>query len=279
MKEIGRHKYASLKLIKDLSDTEKKQVEVYEAKYKVIYKPIKREPTPIKEGPVLDKASVFRGFERSFEIIHEKEFKRTTDAVKNLEPVVKYFANDPTFKDSNRLIKRFGNTKLEPSFKKGLLILGHSGNGKTAIMDSIQHLFNEAFLKSREFNWDTRTEWSDKRFLRASSVEVSMEYEQCINGFEKSEFFNRYEGYRYFFDDIGREHISNNYGKRDVFRDLLFKRNEKGTLTHATMNYSEGTDCIETTLHNLGRRYGSHIFDRLFEMFNIIEFKGKSFRI
>jgi len=92
-----------------------------------------------------------------------------------------------------------------------------------------------------------------------------------------------------YFDDIKTERHASNYGKVNLFKDILENRYNnrvqivKGVTkinkTFGTCNYKEGYEGnTEVALEEFGEMYGGRIYDRLFEMFNIIEFKGKSFR-
>lgn len=280
-KKIGRHKYNHLKSLEILTEEEKRQVQEFEKRrgIGVIYK-TKKEKTkrPAIEGPQFTLKTIYPAFLASFELNEGKPFEtKNKDALTNLEPVIKYFARIEDFHKSPRVIKQFMGTDLKPSLDKGLMIIGHPGNGKTATMNAHHKLFNEAYTRARKENWDNAAEWMSQRFSKTTSIKVSNEYESLASD-EKEEFWKKYSGHRYFFDDVGREHIANNYGKKDVFQDILFSRHEKKRKTYITMNYKEGSNDIEETMIHIGKRYGSHIFDRLFEMFNIIEYKGKSFR-
>lgn len=277
---IGRHKYGFLKGIKEPTEAQQAQIDEYEKHHRigVVYPRTKPTITPETEGVKLTKRNLYNFFIRTFNQKQGVEFFKTEHSISNLEPVVKYFSNDETFADSKRVLKEYGGKELQPSLNKGLLIVGHSGNGKTATMDAMQDIFHKAYMTAKKDNWINADEWTVKRFLKSSAVDLSLEFEACKNATEKEMFFKKYSGYRYFFDDVGRESVSSNYGKRDIFADIIFKRDEKNALTHATMNYMDGGSCIEETLSNFGQRYGSHNFDRLFKMFNIIEFKGVSFR-
>jgi DNA replication protein DnaC len=53
----------------------------------------------------------------------------------------------------------------------------------------------------------------------------------------------------------------------------------RGKLTHATANYKVGSENnVEKTIEFIGERYDSRVYDRIFEMFNIVIFSGKSMR-
>ncbi|OIQ22174.1 MAG: hypothetical protein BM557_02020 [Flavobacterium sp. MedPE-SWcel] len=94
-----------------------------------------------------------------------------------------------------------------------------------------------------------------------------------------------WKGSRYF-DDLKTERIASNYGKVNIFKELLEERynrvdpkTKKRLKTFVTCNFKEGfEDNLEKAVDEFGEKYGSRVWDRMFEMFNIIEFKGKSFR-
>lgn len=281
IKKIGRHKYNYLKNLKNPTKVEKQQIELYEKErgIGVIYKINKPKPKPVTDGIELNLQNIWIGFANTFHKNEGVKFNRLNrDSVKNLEPIAKYFAGDESFASSDRIVKHCLGTDLQPSLKKGLLIIGHPGNGKTSIMNAMQVLFDEVYKQSMHENWINGNDWRSKRFLGVSSIQVSQEYEALKEPLEKEDFFKKYTGFRYFFDDVGHEHVANNYGKKDVFKDIIFERYRKKSLTYVTMNYIGKNASVSSTLQGIGQRYGSHIFDRFFEMFNIIEFKGSSYR-
>lgn len=281
IRAIGRHKYAHLQTLnkEQLTDVDKHQISEYEKimginQASTYHKP---EPKPFVDGLEFNKQNLWTEFEKAFFDNESKRFERDKASLDNLKPIFEYFAGDADFYKNQNVKTRVLGTDLKPSLQKGLLIIGEPGNGKTAIMNAFRKLFYDAYLRSGEERWKSAMDWRARYFLSRTTIQVSSEFENLQN-YEKDDFFKSYSKGVYFFDDFGREHVANNYGKKDVFADILFERHRIKSKTYLTMNYLSNDGSLENTLIAIGERYGSHIFDRFFEMFNIIEFKGKSFR-
>jgi len=116
------------------------------------------------------------------------------------------------------------------------------------------------------------------------------EYEWIASAEEKELFIKKYRTFRYCFDDLKKEKIASNYGNINVIQTLFEKRYDElmnslkfidkpNVLTYGTMNYeSKSPGDLFKALKEVGDKYGGHVFDRMFEMCNFIEFKGSSFR-
>ena len=64
-----------------------------------------------------------------------------------------------------------------------------------------------------------------------------------------------------------------------MFKELLEVRYENNAKTFITCNFDPNNlKDIQKALDQFLLRYGGRVYDRLFEMFNIIEFKGNSLR-
>ena len=140
------------------------------------------------------------------------------------------------------------SSKFKGDFKKGIILTGNIGTGKTLILraycemieDSTNFVIN--FMKAKD--------------LSAKILEVGVEH--CASRI-------------ILIDDIGKEEaIINDFGtKTTPIKDLLDARYEIGSWTFATANYK---------LETFEEKYGKMIYDRMKEMFNILELKGKSRR-
>lgn len=280
--KIGRHKYAALKGRENLSEEEKEQIKLYEEKHNigVVYKPFPKKNIEWVDGVPPSKEVLYKLFIKTYPIVCGKEFIKTKNSIKNLEPIIKYFAQDETFSESELVLNNFGGKPLNNNLKKGLLLVGSPGNGKSSIMEVMAKMINHYYIEAKTEHWRTVKQWEQIRFLFRSCTNVVMEYEGLEGTNEKEHFFKQYSGYRYCFDDLNREEKASNYGVKELFKDILFERNAKGAKTHLTMNYPDATgyQTIEHALRLIGVRYGAHIYDRIFEDFNIVEFKGSSFR-
>jgi DNA replication protein DnaC len=208
----------------------------------------------------LDKKSLWNQFLRSFKTIYNKELIINDSVIHNLKPLFYYFLNDSNFFECENLRSDIS----KPSLDKGLLIIGGYGLGKTDYFKVFQTVFKTL---------------PTLRFKCYNSKELISGYESCITPIDKKEFFNEKNRRLLFIDDISSERVASNYGLIDVVGEILAERYTNNLRTLASCNYSNENQCVEQTLEALGIRYGDRIYDRLFEMFNIIEFNGKSFRI
>jgi DNA replication protein DnaC len=84
---------------------------------------------------------------------------------------------------------------------------------------------------------------------------ISNEDGECTRKEFESIMFN---GVRYF-DDLKTERIASNYGKVNIFKDILEERYNRNAKTHITCNFKDGFN---------GNLYIEHIF------FNLIAHKS-----
>jgi DNA replication protein DnaC len=267
--KIGRHKYNLLKGLEqeNLNQKELKQIQEYE-KERGIDKEAKeklaeyyRKVHAPKEEKIFKPTvgQIFNVFSKQFKNQFGKDFIKTEDTLENLKVLLYYFAQDPKFFESELL-----RTNLsEPSFDKGLLIVGGFGIGKTAIMETFAKVFKR----------------TSKVFKSTTANNVVDDYEKCENSSQKSDFWKKLTMGTIYFDDVKTERIANNYGNVNIFKDVIEKRYSSNNLTFITCNYKFRADGdINQALEEFGELYGGRVYDRLFAMFNIIEFGGKSFR-
>lgn len=217
------------------------------------------EPEPPKEIVEMTKEWLWKTFNQKFlqkeKVVYSKDF----DSVENIKPLIYYFLGD-----EDNFVK-CANVSLisQPSLKKGLLIIGGYGNGKTAVMKAFQRTFVNTNIKFKGY----------------TSNEVVLMFESCATHAAKYDFFNQMNSDTLYFDDVLTEREASNYGKSDLFKEILEERYHRKTRTYITCNYKDGTNNdLKQGLQQFGTRYGSRVYDRIFDMFNVIEFKGKSHR-
>jgi len=108
---------------------------------------------------------------------------------------------------------------------------------------------------------------------------IVQKFENCETPNDKKTLFNQMSLGVNLYDDLTSERVASNFGHVDIMKEVIEERYMKNKLTYATSNYKENhQDDIEAALLSLGERYGSRVYDRLFEMFNIVAFTGKSMR-
>jgi len=245
--------------------------------YKTLREDIKT-PKYIPGVPV-DKKTLWNAFLAAFQIETGKDFICTEENIKNLECIIKYFTRDESFFQCDHLVKNIDGVDLQPGFDKGLLLIGRYGNGKSTMMKCLSLILNHNAKIGAEQKWDNTATYMSRRFAMAYCHNMVVVFDGFKKNQEKSEFFNKYRDYRYCFDDLTKEDLASNYGRKEIMRVILENRYDHKSLTHATLNYPDGSPGdIKAALVQLGTRYGGHIYDRAYQMFNIIDFKGKSFR-
>ena len=205
------------------------------------------------------KMELWNCFLEAFQEMHGKEFQKYEEAINNLKTVFYYFLKDEKFFKCENLR---GDISI-PLFDKGLLIIGGFGLGKTDYFKVFERVFNN---------------YPHLRFKFYTSKALVHQYEICQTPMDKQSFFKDTERKLMFIDDISSERIASNYGKFDVIDEVMINRYDNKLRTFATCNYTNNDNCAQETLKALGLRYGGRMYDRFHEMFNIIEFKGKSFR-
>ena len=147
-------------------------------------------------------------------------------------------------KDSmSKVTEYFENQKEQ---KKGLLLYGPNGTGKTTAI--------EKYAKGKWYG---------------SSIQFCGKVQQSGRG-----YLQKYTMHDMIIDDLGREDLTvKSFGDEiNVMHDLIFIRYEafkNGYKTHFTTNLS---------FKEIQERYGVAIADRLKEMTSPVEFLGESFR-
>lgn len=269
---IGIRKYEYLKSInpEHLSDEQKEQIRVFEERKNICFNSKKASDyfKELNKGKVqkelqVEARELYDLLVKKFPEVNGKQFQKQEGiTIANLSPLIYYFSKDKRFFECDNLSRI-----SEPSFDKGLLIIGGFGNGKTSVMKTFESIFKGI----KGFN-----------FKGYSANEVVTEFEKCTGDnadILRKEFENSmWKGIRYF-DDLKTERIASNFGKVNIFKEILEERYRLGSLTYVTCNYKEGfPNDLEKALDEFEDKYGSRVYDRLYQMFNIIEFKGKSFR-
>lgn len=216
--------------------------------------------TSKKSEKKITKEILWKLFLFHFEKTQNKDFIVNDEIVENLKPLFYYFIEDfENFKNCSRL-----SSITEPSFEKGLLIIGDFGNGKSTAMNTL-----EKCLKNTDKSFKGYTTNYSVNHYEASKTNEDAEY-----------FFKDLCLGRRYFDDLKTERLVSFYGRKfQLFKDVLETRDANNLITHATINYKKGFEGnLQEAINELGEIYGDRVNDRIYKMFNIIEFKGKSFR-
>lgn len=155
--------------------------------------------------------------------------------------------------------------KLNP--RKGLLLWGEIGTGKTTIIKGLQRYL--AMINQLCYGSNNRSICIEIK----SAAEISLRYaSEGMKALER--WTERDQASHLAIDEIGREEISTHYGTTcNTIQTLLQLRYEQ-RYTILTL----GTTNIDMTTNEFSNRYGSYIQDRVKEMFNVVRVGGESRR-
>lgn len=157
----------------------------------------------------------------------------------------KYFAQDLSFETDH-----YGD------LHKGLYVLGGNGTGKTSSFEILQKI-----SKTYSINQIWTSIICTHDVVREFNLSEST---------KKDFIIQKYSRGRFMFDDLGAETEASNFGKEDIFiRIMELRYNDfisKGVKTHITSNL---------TFDDIKKRYGVRVYDRFFEMFNIVKVNGE----
>jgi len=208
----------------------------------------------------INKKNLWRIFKRFFKIVACKNFEETEESLKNISALFFYFLKNEDFLNHPNVRADLS----KPNFDKGILIIGGYGVGKTNCMKALELSFK--YLKTN-------------RFKIYSTNEVVQNFEICSTPYDKENFYHRMNLGADLYDDLTTEKLASNFGHINIMKEILEERYNRKKLTHAITNFKDGYDNdVEAALEHLGEVYGSRFYDRIFDMFNIVVFTGKSYR-
>jgi hypothetical protein len=167
-----------------------------------------------------------------------------------------YFSNDPMFVSVAE-----GMGVKNPSLKKGIMLGGNFGVGKTTFM--------KLFMKNQRqvFHMHNAKKLAD--IYEKNGEEAIEEYMSNIKNAlnDPTVFYHTHSGIC--IDDIGTENVKTNYGnKRNVIGDIIelrYERNCMGVFFHGTTNL---------TATQFTEFYGGRVSSRIRESVNFIELGG-----
>ncbi|MDQ1855726.1 hypothetical protein [Chryseobacterium sp. WLY505] len=245
----------------------------------------KKQEIVLPELKPMKAESLYNTFKVNFPIVNKKEFDETAnnrEAETLVYTLIAYFLKRRSFFNSPLL-----NKISVPSFDKGIAIIGEPGIGKTAILRTFYEIFkygseNPLYVKDIE-DTDQLLRRYDLRFKYNSVDEVVKHFEaanrhskDADRDYHLSLFYKRYELGFNAFDDLLSEDMAKNYGSVDIMKKVLSERYVKKSQTILTLNYYGET--VVSTLEEYKARYGDRMYDRFFEMFNVIELQGVTLR-
>lgn len=238
----------------------------------------------------IDPEHLYEVFIENYKFIAVKEFDESAnnfEARKLARTLDLYFIENRNFFKSPLLCKNADGTfKSLPDLNKGLMIIGSYGIGKTSIIETYHNIFK--YARNNEFHIKNKSgehellKWYEIYFGFSTANDVVREFEGIKRSdnpdddYDWDKFWHKHsKGFRYY-DDVMAEEKANNYGKIELFKQIFEKRYSHRTKTMISLNY-EG-ESVDTTLEAFAKRYGERNYDRLFEMYNIIELRGETLR-
>jgi DNA replication protein DnaC len=142
--------------------------------------------------------------------------------------------------------------------KKGILLSGPVGCGKTSLMQLLLHLAPQK---------------TTYEIIPTRNIVFSFN----ASGFETLEQYNQTKNYC--FDDLGVEPTGVHYAKEcNVMGEILLSRYDLFTQNSQSLGQSHSKTHLTTNLNaeELEKRYGSRVRSRLRSMFNLISFDSNS---
>lgn len=238
----------------------------------------KKEPVELPELKPISTEDFYKVFKGAFSFFNGRNFEENANNGESqilAKTLCFYFLNKKKFLQSPLL-----NRKSVPSLEKGLMIVGSYGTGKTVIMKTFFEMMRYAASNPiGVLDVDGTNQFLARYkigFGYETANDVVKSYESLSSPEEKELFWRKMSRGMKYFDDIMTENTASNYGKIEVFKDIFEMRYVTGAKTMISLNYAG--ESIDETLDSIATKYGERVYDRLFEMFNIVELKGKSLR-
>lgn len=184
----------------------------------------------------------------------KRTFEIDEDNHQILEFLFAYFSN------SESLEKKYNGR-----MNKGILLFGKIGVGKSFVFE-ILHMLHQ------KYNY---AGFAVKNVSTLSLMDETIRYlsNPALAQNDKT-LYQKYSKSTIHFEDLGKERKINHFGNSIEIMDeyLLLRYNEfrrSGLRTYITTNLS---------LKEIEKRYSPQLYDRFFQMFNILEMPGKSRR-
>lgn len=216
-------------------------------KIKVVHDVYNLPIAPAKQKrPIVDKNLIWKLFQKH----KPTEFILNETNNEIIYTILLYFLKDPNF-------DKYGIIKNDASNEKGLLIYGDYGVGKTEIFKIIRKIGREL----------CKIHCYDFWFPEVSAGSFVEEYMASTMRKESTFKLDEYYKGKLYIDDLGYERKA--FNRDEILGNVLFERNRNGCRTFVTTNLTPTA---------ISDKYGQRIGDRLPEMFNIISWKGESFR-
>lgn len=263
-KKVGRHEYHKLKYnTPNPTEEDVAKIKSYEAEIlrrNEATSAYFRRLNKLNDNFKVSTPQLKETFLKRFKMLQGVEYNLSE--INNLKALIFYFSKDKRFFNLPNVLSNIS----KPSFDKGLLIVGDYGTGKSASMATLQDIFlNTPY----EFN-------------KYSTNKIVDTFESYKDAEARGLYMGRVKSKPAYFDDVKTEKIASNYGLHNLMKTVIEERYNNKVKTFITCNYREGKEKeadVNDALAEFADKYGARVYDRLFEMFNIIQFNGKSYRI
>ncbi len=191
---------------------------------------------------------------------------KSYDVIKKVgQSIIPGFEIDDKLKDLYlKLYAYFTKQDTDLDLRKGLLITGSIGSGKTTAIQVFRKMFRFGIVSTR---------YIIREFSKNGMDVIDLYGRYCYSDDGGTNYTK--SPHTYCFDDLGMEETNSQlYGnKANVMGEILLDRYDcfvkDGMITHATTNL---------LISDLEKIYGDRIRDRLKQMMNLIIFDGKSLR-
>lgn len=176
----------------------------------------------------------------------------------SISTILKSNGRTPEFDEHNKwLVKKMFKYAISDS-KKGVLLLGDIGTGKSTLIRALNEFYK-------------RTNQISKRFIETSAIKITSKYTEV--GDDVFELLGNAYNYNYYIDDLGLESDASYFGnKLDVLKNAILIRYDirEKAKTFITTNLS---------INEIEQRYGKQVIDRLKEMCFFVKLEGTSRRV
>lgn len=181
----------------------------------------------------------------------DRKFEYTEHNIPVIKALIQYFTNDVAFTPSTKEIPEI--FKNRTSLKKGILLIGGYGSGKSTIISAFQ-----------------RVGFPGKEFKSRSCPSIAESW-----NFKDRQYFID----NWYFDEFGHE-TEGQFAKKDSVPAMAKILEERYYQRNFCQNPKAGFTILTTnlTMDEIGKKYGERLADRIRDMFNIILLLGDSFR-
>lgn len=216
---------------------------------------VKNQP---KEMKSFDKKMIWQLFNKTAKSEFDKIKKYDDDIYhideRNKEIIFTVLAYFCRLEDFNK----FEIIKNKASLKKGLLIYGDYGVGKSFLFKVLEAMGRELYLEHKSnFFW----------FTSISTGSFVDDYMRSVKDSSSNFNIKNYHKGALYIDDLGFEKLA--FLSFELMGEVLFERERNQAITFVTTNLKPS---------EIMERYKERIGDRLPAMFNIIKWEGESFR-